>query len=120
MAASDVLKSGKGEVLYMTRMEIEKIKPVMAHRSWRDLRRGSFDQLGVAVHHGTSKVGASSRAFAMFKPPAVGSSEHSQNLWLRLGQLPGIEECLRMFTAVEILEGENKVACRRCWKIELL
>jgi Ubiquitin carboxyl-terminal hydrolase len=30
---------------------------------------------------------------------------------------PGIEECLRMFTAVEILDGENMVGCRRCWKI---
>lgn len=56
----------------MTRMEIEKIKPVMAHRSWRDLRRGSFDQLGVAVHHGTSKVGASSRAFAKRVSKATG------------------------------------------------
>ncbi|KAJ3783905.1 hypothetical protein GGU10DRAFT_272528 [Lentinula aff. detonsa] len=40
--------------------------------------------------------------------------------WLaKLGQLPlaGIEECLRMFTAVEVLDGENMVGCRRCWKL---
>ncbi|KAJ3935765.1 MAG: hypothetical protein NXY57DRAFT_887152, partial [Lentinula lateritia] len=40
--------------------------------------------------------------------------------WLaKLAQLPlaGIEECLRMFTAVEVLDGENMVGCRRCWKL---
>ncbi|KAJ7206507.1 hypothetical protein GGX14DRAFT_367173 [Mycena pura] len=38
--------------------------------------------------------------------------------WLKLGGgLPGVEECLRMFTAVEVLDGENMVGCRRCWKI---
>ncbi|KAE9390317.1 peptidase C19, ubiquitin carboxyl-terminal hydrolase 2 [Gymnopus androsaceus JB14] len=40
--------------------------------------------------------------------------------WLaKLGQLPlaGVEECLRMFTAVEVLDGENMVGCRRCWKL---
>ncbi|KAJ7151069.1 hypothetical protein C8R46DRAFT_492893 [Mycena filopes] len=39
-------------------------------------------------------------------------------MWLKLGGgLPGVEECLRMFTAVEVLDGENMVGCRRCWKI---
>ncbi|CDO71178.1 hypothetical protein BN946_scf184845.g48 [Trametes cinnabarina] len=38
-------------------------------------------------------------------------------LWAKVGHLPGIEECLRMFTAVEILDGENMVGCHRCWKI---
>ncbi|KAK7048441.1 ubiquitin carboxyl-terminal hydrolase [Favolaschia claudopus] len=38
--------------------------------------------------------------------------------WLKLGNnLAGVEECLRMFTAVEVLDGENMVGCRRCWKI---
>ncbi|CCM00727.1 uncharacterized protein FIBRA_02767 [Fibroporia radiculosa] len=37
--------------------------------------------------------------------------------WAKIGHLPGIEECLRMFTAVELLDGENMVGCRRCWKI---
>ncbi|TBU29366.1 cysteine proteinase [Dichomitus squalens] len=41
----------------------------------------------------------------------------TQVLWAKLGHLPGIEECLRMFTAVEILDGENMVGCHRCWKI---
>ena len=48
--------------------------------------------------------------------PSSASSAYA--LWLKMGQLPGIEECLRMFTAVEILDGENMVGCRRCWKIE--
>ncbi|KAJ7255305.1 hypothetical protein C8J57DRAFT_1346057 [Mycena rebaudengoi] len=39
-------------------------------------------------------------------------------MWLKLGGgLPGVEECMRMFTAVEVLDGENMVGCRRCWKI---
>lgn len=41
----------------------------------------------------------------------------TQALWAKIGHLPGIEECLRMFTAVEILDGENMVGCHRCWKI---
>ena len=40
--------------------------------------------------------------------------------WLGMGvrSFSGIEECLRMFTAVEVLDGENMVGCRRCWKIQ--
>ncbi|KZT70482.1 cysteine proteinase [Daedalea quercina L-15889] len=41
----------------------------------------------------------------------------TQTAWAKMGHLPGIEECLRMFTAVEILDGENMVGCHRCWKI---
>ncbi|KAG7446980.1 cysteine proteinase [Guyanagaster necrorhizus] len=44
-------------------------------------------------------------------------SHTSQHMWLKMGQLLGIEECLKMFTAVEILDGENMVGCRRCWKV---
>ncbi|KAJ3748007.1 cysteine proteinase [Lentinula detonsa] len=54
-------------------------------------------------------------------PQATGSSSSAlATTWLaKLGQLPlaGIEECLRMFTAVEVLDGENMVGCRRCWKL---
>ncbi|KAI0938614.1 hypothetical protein AcV5_000254 [Taiwanofungus camphoratus] len=45
------------------------------------------------------------------------SSAAAQAMWAKMGHLPGIEECLRMFTAVEILDGENMVGCHRCWKI---
>ncbi|KAJ3893631.1 hypothetical protein GG344DRAFT_42948, partial [Lentinula edodes] len=48
------------------------------------------------------------------------SSSSPATAWLaKLAQLPlaGIEECLRMFTAVEVLDGENMVGCRRCWKL---
>ncbi|KAH9926732.1 uncharacterized protein B0H18DRAFT_1005310 [Fomitopsis serialis] len=41
----------------------------------------------------------------------------AQAAWTKLGHLPSIEDCLRMFTAVEILDGENMVGCHRCWKI---
>jgi ubiquitin carboxyl-terminal hydrolase 16/45 len=72
---------------------------------------------------------SSSSPFALFKPgyhhsnssnrsvSAGSSSAPAHNLWLSMSQFSGIEECLRMFTAVEILDGENMVGCRRCWKI---
>lgn len=41
----------------------------------------------------------------------------AQSLLSKLTHLPGVEECLRMFTAVEIMEGDNMVGCHRCWKI---
>lgn len=72
---------------------------------------------------------SSANPFALFKPSSHHGHHHSvtppasfpttaQSLWLKMGQLPGIEECLRMFTAVEVLDGENMVGCRRCWKLE--
>ena len=65
---------------------------------------------------------SSSNPFGIFKPPIYqgGSGNMSStatNILLKIGQLSGIEECLRMFTAVEVLDGENMVGCRRCWKI---
>ncbi|KAI0088186.1 hypothetical protein BDY19DRAFT_994108 [Irpex rosettiformis] len=41
----------------------------------------------------------------------------AQALLVKMGHLPGIEECLRLFTTVEVLEGDNMVGCHRCWKI---
>lgn len=69
--------------------------------------------------------------FSLFKPPTLllsgthpfstsastGSSGKGGGMWLGLNQFSGIEECLRLFTAVEVLDGENMVGCRRCWKI---
>jgi ubiquitin carboxyl-terminal hydrolase 16/45 len=73
--------------------------------------------------------------FSLFKPPTLllsgahpfsasasgltGSSGSGggAGMWLGLHHLSGIEECLRLFTAVEVLDGENMVGCRRCWKI---
>ena len=64
-------------------------------------------------------IPASSNPFGIFRPPSYqGSGGNATNLLLKIGQLPGIEECLRLFTAVEVLDGENMVGCRRCWKIE--
>jgi len=51
--------------------------------------------------------------FPLFKP----NSQPNDDLWLSIGHFSGIEECLRMFTSVEVLDGENMVGCRRCWKI---
>ena len=68
--------------------------------------------------------------FSLFKPPTLmltgahpfsNSSSSSggggAGMWLGLHHFSGIEECLRLFTAVEVLDGENMVGCRRCWKI---
>lgn len=50
--------------------------------------------------------------------PNVGASTQSgYALWNKLSQIPNVEESLRMFTSVEMLEGENMVGCRNCWKI---
>lgn len=39
--------------------------------------------------------------------------------WLRLGPThgPHLLHCLKQFTAVESLEGDNMVGCSRCWKL---
>jgi len=70
---------------------------------------------------------ASSNPFTLFKPtnyqsangvPSSSSPANAaQSAWLKMSHLPGVEECLRMFTAVENLDGENMVGCRQCWKI---
>ena len=50
--------------------------------------------------------------------PNVGASaQNGYALWNKLSQIPSVEELLRMFASVEMLEGENMVGCRNCWKI---
>ncbi|KAH9477774.1 Ubiquitin carboxyl-terminal hydrolase 16 [Psilocybe cubensis] len=83
---------------------------------------------------------SSNNPFAIFKPPLLhnhsghntrplsthapgGLNSHEKSAgatWLGIGirNLSGLEECLRMFTAVEVLDGDNMVGCRRCWKIQ--
>ncbi|CAA7268388.1 unnamed protein product [Cyclocybe aegerita] len=90
-----------------------------------------------------SPASSTPNPFAIFKPPLLHSHSHhhqhhtkpslstssntftepstsdKSTMWLGMGRsFSGIEECLRMFTAVEILDGENMVGCRRCWKIQ--
>ncbi|KAG6835712.1 hypothetical protein H0H93_015423, partial [Arthromyces matolae] len=63
---------------------------------------------------------SSSNPFTFLKhphPPQGKPSSASQNIWLSMNHFSGIEECLRMFTSVEVLDDENMVGCRRCWKI---
>ncbi|OAX40624.1 cysteine proteinase [Rhizopogon vinicolor AM-OR11-026] len=65
-------------------------------------------------------TGNAASPFSLFKQTkdqsGAGSST-SQNMFLKMPQLGGLEECLRLFTSVEVLDGENMVKCRRCWKI---
>ncbi|EKM57052.1 uncharacterized protein PHACADRAFT_160590 [Phanerochaete carnosa HHB-10118-sp] len=78
-------------------------------------------QLLADVHSSTPS------AFTMLQHAISGGSQNgtgpsspsvsAQALLAKLGHMPGIEECLRLFTSVEILEGENMVGCHRCWKI---
>ncbi|KAL1687576.1 hypothetical protein GGG16DRAFT_127836 [Schizophyllum commune] len=50
-------------------------------------------------------------------PGPGASTAQRPSMWAKLGHFPNVEECLRAFTAVEVLDGENMVGCRRCWKI---
>lgn len=72
-------------------------------------------------------VHATPSTFAMLQQAISGGSQSgsvpsspvmsAQALLAKLGHMPGIEECLRLFTAVEVLDGDNMVGCHRCWKI---
>ncbi|KAI0340352.1 cysteine proteinase [Trametopsis cervina] len=59
--------------------------------------------------------------FSMIHQALIGAPTSTplsaQALLVKMGHLPGIEECLRLFTSVEVLEGDNMVGCHRCWKI---
>jgi ubiquitin carboxyl-terminal hydrolase 16/45 len=46
------------------------------------------------------------------------STTHSNTTTTPQGTETGLEESLRAFTSVEVLEGENAFACKRCWKIK--
>ena len=50
-------------------------------------------------------------------PNAGAPTQSGYALWNKFSQIPSVEESLRMFTSVEVLEGENVVGCRNCWKI---
>ncbi|KAN0085898.1 hypothetical protein V8E55_007032 [Tylopilus felleus] len=55
--------------------------------------------------------------FKQTKEPSSAATWNSQNIFLRVNQINRIEECLRLFTSVEVLDGDNTVRCHRCWKI---
>lgn len=55
--------------------------------------------------------------FKQSKEPSSTSAFSSQNIFLKVNQINRIEECLRLFTSVEVLDGDNTVRCHRCWKI---
>jgi len=46
-----------------------------------------------------------------------GENSSGSSNWLRFNpQGPNLIDCLRQFTTVEALDGENMVGCSRCWK----
>jgi hypothetical protein len=55
--------------------------------------------------------------FKQSKEPSSAPAFNSQNIFLKVNQINRIEECLRLFTSVEVLDGDNTVRCHRCWKI---
>ncbi|KAG1729714.1 peptidase C19, ubiquitin carboxyl-terminal hydrolase 2 [Suillus lakei] len=64
--------------------------------------------------------GGAANPFSIFKQTKDQSSagpSTTQNMFLKIPQLGGLEDCLRLFTSVEVLDGENMVKCHRCWKI---
>ncbi|KAF7792057.1 hypothetical protein EIP86_003085 [Pleurotus ostreatoroseus] len=87
-----------------TREEMAYMREVLAdvHPSGQS----AFSMLHQALSHGSTGSGS-----------APSAPMTAQALLVKLGHLPGIEECLRLFTAVEIMDGENMVGCHRCWKI---
>ena len=73
---------------------------------------------GPSIGAGTGVGGGRSASFGGGRSISTGGPGGSaQGVWLGMSQFSGIEDCLRMFTAVEVLDGENMVGCRRCWKI---
>ncbi|KAJ4468897.1 hypothetical protein J3R30DRAFT_3555146 [Lentinula aciculospora] len=87
--------------------------PVFGANTFDFLTHWTHSSNGDVPQAATSSAPASSSSASLPSPsPATA--------WLaKLGQLPlaGIEECLRLFTAVEVLDGDNMVGCRRCWKL---
>ena len=55
--------------------------------------------------------------FKQSKEPSSAPAFTAQNIFLKVNQINRIEECLRLFTSVEVLDGDNTVRCHRCWKI---
>ncbi|KAF8506495.1 hypothetical protein BU17DRAFT_100714 [Hysterangium stoloniferum] len=37
--------------------------------------------------------------------------------WTKINPTQSVEDCLKMFTSVEVLDGDNMFGCRNCWKI---
>ncbi|PFH47742.1 hypothetical protein AMATHDRAFT_50064 [Amanita thiersii Skay4041] len=75
---------------------------------------------GWSHHHNTitqQTSGSGSIVKSDNESSVVGSTSHKLSSWLGISRLSGVEECLRLFTSVEVLDGENMVACRRCWKL---
>lgn len=64
----------------------------------------------------------SATPFNIFRSTSLANSSpdisEMRGSWPKAGHVQSIEGCLRMFTSVEMLEGENMVRCRRCWKIQ--
>jgi len=56
---------------------------------------------------------------ALSGPDGVTATTSSPSTWMKpsTGKLQSVEDCLKMFASVEILDGDNMVGCRRCWKI---
>ena len=51
-------------------------------------------------------------------PPLSSGSSSNNHMWGRIGSTTtSLLDCLRMFTSVEVLDGDNSFACHNCWKI---
>jgi len=105
--------------------EKEKIKrkTQRAAREAAYLRAVLKDEPSQPHHGGGSpivlwKIAANVASSASLQPTASSSGTQTPpNLWTKFSGTPGVIECLRQFTAVEALEGDNSLACKRCWKL---
>ena len=112
-----------------TAAETEYLGKILADISTSPASANPFAIFKPPLIHSHSSSHALTGNFPSSRPGTPGSGSRgggekdktpSAAAWLGMGvrSFSGIEECLRMFTAVEVLDGENMVGCRRCWKIQ--
>ena len=98
---SDIIHScsnGKSHKRMLTAAKSAYLRHILA-----DITPASTSNSFSSLLLGVSNVGA--------------SAQNGYTLWNKLSPIPSVEESLRLFTSVEMLEGENMVGCRNCWKI---
>lgn len=98
---SDILHScgnGKSHKHTLTTAKSAYLRKILA-----DITPANTSNPFSALLQGVSNVGA--------------SAQNGSTIWNKLSQIHSVEDSLRLFTSVEMMEGDNVVGCRNCWKI---
>ncbi|KAF8648912.1 hypothetical protein AX16_006134 [Volvariella volvacea WC 439] len=108
-------KGTPAEAAYLRRILADVVPASSSHNPFALLKSiGDHHLLGSSpLSQSSSSAGGNSTSTSS----SHGHGSSAASYWLGVPSLTGLEECLRMFTAVEVLDGENMVGCRRCWKI---